>query len=70
MSEFLDEASEEAEMRLWREIFDEAGVLLTPGVGFGHSKHGQYRVVYPCVQPDELTEAMGRLARFVDSRRS
>ena len=70
LSEFLGEASEEAEMRLWREVFDDAGVLLTPGVGFGHSKHGQYRVVYPCVQPDELAEAMGRLARFVDSRRS
>jgi len=70
LSEFLDESTEAGEMRLWREIFDEAGVLLTPGVGFGHSKHGQFRVVYPCVQPNELAEAMTRLERFVVSRRA
>ena len=70
LSEFLDEETVDGEMRLWREIFDEVGVLLTPGVGFGHSKHGQFRVVYPCVPPDELVEAMSRLERFVASRRA
>ena len=69
LAEFVLEESEDGEMRLWREIFDEAGVLLTPGVGFGHAKRGQFRLVYPCVQPDELSEAMRRLHHFVSSRR-
>ena len=68
-SEFLDEDSESGEMRLWREIFDDTGVLLTPGVGFGHSKHGLFRFVYPCVQYDELEVAMVRLASYADKRR-
>lgn len=70
LSEFLEAESEEAEMRLWRALFEEAGVLLTPGIGFGHGKRGLFRVVYPCVQPDELGEAMARLGRFVTSRRA
>lgn len=70
LSEFLGEDSESGEMRLWREIFDDTGVLLTPGVGFGHSKHGLFRFVYPCVQYDELEVAMVRLASYADKRRS
>ncbi|MDC0161188.1 aminotransferase class I/II-fold pyridoxal phosphate-dependent enzyme [Gemmatimonadales bacterium] len=69
LSEFLGEDSESGEMRLWREIFDDTGVLLTPGVGFGHSKHGLFRFVYPCVQYDELEVAMVRLASYADKRR-
>tara|TARA_B100000700_G_scaffold330093_1_gene454632 strand:- start:1680 stop:2720 length:1041 start_codon:yes stop_codon:yes gene_type:complete len=69
LSEFLEEDSESGEMTLWRSLFDETGVLLTPGVGFGHTKHGLFRVVYPCVQYDELEVAMTRLASYVDKRR-
>jgi 1-aminocyclopropane-1-carboxylate synthase len=69
LSEFLADDSEEAEMRLWRDLFDATGVLLTPGVGFGHTKHGLFRVVYPSVSQKELGEALGRLERFVEARR-
>jgi len=69
LSEFLDEPSEDGELRLWRELFENAGVLLTPGVGFGHTKHGLFRLVYPCVQPDELGVAMQRIAQFVEAKR-
>ena len=69
LSELMTEASERAELRLWEAIFREAGVLLTPGVGFGHSKHGLFRLVHPCVQPQELEVAMQRLGRFVEEAR-
>ena len=70
LSELLEEDSTEGELALWRAIFEETGVLLTPGVGFGHSKHGLFRVVYPCVQIDELRVAMTRLERYVRERRA
>lgn len=70
LSEFLLERSKGGELGLWREIFHETGVLLTPGVGFGHTKHGQFRVVVPCVEPEELEVAMTRLARFVEAKRT
>ncbi len=70
LSEFLTELSEAGELALWDEIFRTTGVLLTPGVGFGHEGHGLFRVVYPCVSRRALTEALERLARFVAERRS
>jgi aspartate/methionine/tyrosine aminotransferase len=70
LSELLEEDSTEGELALWRAIFQETGVLLTPGVGFGHSKHGLFRVVYPCVRIDELRVAMTRLERYVRERRA
>ena len=69
LSELMDEASEGAELRLWEDIFREVGVLLTPGVGFGHSKHGLFRLVHPCVAPEELETAMERLGEFVERAR-
>ncbi len=70
LSEFLDDASEASELALWRHLFDTTGVLLTPGVGFGHGGHGQFRVVYPCVSEAGLAEAMRRLAGFVERSRA
>jgi len=61
--------SEDAELALWQELFQAAGVLLTPGVGFGHTKRGLFRVVYPCVSMEELEVAMERLEGFVRGRR-
>jgi 1-aminocyclopropane-1-carboxylate synthase len=69
LSSLLAEDSEAGEMQLWQTLFDETGVLLTPGVGFGHTKHGLFRVVYPCVEIDELKVAMGRLEHFAAERR-
>jgi aspartate/methionine/tyrosine aminotransferase len=70
LSEFAADSSERAEMDLWRELFDGTGVLLTPGAGFGHTKRGMFRVVFPCVSKAELTVAMDRLAGFVEAKRS
>ncbi len=69
LSEFLATETEEAELDLWRELFRGSGVLLTPGVGFGHTKRGLFRMVYPCVDMDELRVAMDRMAEWALSRR-
>jgi len=61
--------SDESEMVLWRRLFDEAGILLTPGVGFGHGRPGLFRIVYPSVPRAELEVAMKRLAGFVQRAR-
>ena len=69
LSEFLTTDSEGGEMDLWQALYQATGVLLTPGAGFGHSKKGLFRVVYPCVSKAELAVAMHRLAEFVEARR-
>jgi 1-aminocyclopropane-1-carboxylate synthase len=69
LSEFLHGDSEAAEMNLWRELFQATGVLLTPGAGFGHSKNGLFRVVFPCVSAETLRVAFHRLEDFVETKR-
>jgi aspartate/methionine/tyrosine aminotransferase len=69
LSDLMDGHSADAELALWDDIFRSAGVLLTPGVGFGHPKNGLFRVVYPAVSSDELEVALARLERFVMERR-
>lgn len=70
LSEFIEGDSTAAELALWEDVFRGSGVLLTPGVGFGHSKRGLFRVVYPCVTPDELTVALDRIEAWVDGKRA
>lgn len=70
LSEFLRGTTEDDELALWREIFETTGVLLTPGVGFGHRGAGLFRIVYPAVPRETLTEAMARMSRFVARRRA
>ena len=50
---------------LWLKIYESSGVLLTPGEGFGHTKHGMMRSVYAGTEPDSLRVAMERLERFM-----
>jgi aspartate/methionine/tyrosine aminotransferase len=69
LSEFLEDDSEGAEMELWQELFETTGVLLTPGAGFGHTKRGLFRVVFPCVPSEVLTEAFERMQVFVERMR-
>jgi len=69
LSELLDEDSEAAELSLWMDLYRSARVLLTPGVGFGHTKRGCFRVVYPSVTRDELEVAVARLSSWVQDRR-
>lgn len=69
-SEFLDEPTLDAERRLWDALHHKAGVLLTPGEGFGHTKRGMFRIVFPAISPDDLPVALERLQGFVGSRRA
>ncbi len=69
LSEFLTDDSEGAELDLWQELYQANGVLLTPGTGFGHTKKGLFRIVYPCVSKGDLTVAMDRLGGFVGEKR-
>ncbi|MFC1575078.1 aminotransferase class I/II-fold pyridoxal phosphate-dependent enzyme [Gemmatimonadota bacterium] len=69
LSDLMADDTESAEMDLWRELYYATGVLLTPGAGFGHTKRGLFRVVFPCVSKAELAVALDRLADFVGAKR-
>ena len=45
----------------WRKLYADTGVLLTSPSGFGQRAGGWLRVVYSCVPPGALAEAMRRL---------
>ena len=68
-SELLAAPTLEAENDLWSAIFESSGLLLTPGEGFGHTKRGQFRIVYAGLNSQELSVALARLERFVDDFR-
>ena len=69
LSEFLSENTQQAEKEFWLELFRATGILLTPGEGFGHTKKGQFRVVYPYVSKESLEVAMQRFRNFVIKKR-
>ncbi len=69
LSEFLQDQTQRAENEFWLELYQATGILLTPGEGFGHSKKGQFRVVYPCMSIEYLKVALGRLKDFVHQKR-
>ncbi len=66
---YLREDSAEAELVLWRNIFDHTGVLLTPGIGGGHQGFGYFRIVYTAVSFEELQVAMQRLKSYLKAFR-
>ena len=70
LSEFMSENSAEAEHGIWMDLYQKTGVLLTPGDGFGHSKRGQFRLVYSYVSREELAVVMGRIEEFVVNKRN
>jgi aspartate/methionine/tyrosine aminotransferase len=69
-SELLTHDTAEAAHDLWQKIYSTTSVLLTPGEGFGHTKHGMFRIVYTGVDENALTTAMGRLERFIIQERN
>ena len=69
LSEFLEEKSEAGEEKLWLEIYHQAGILLTPSQGFGHSQKGWYRAVITSIQPTEMEIVLARLEKFVQKKR-
>ncbi|MGB0863887.1 MAG: aminotransferase class I/II-fold pyridoxal phosphate-dependent enzyme [Saprospiraceae bacterium] len=64
-SKFLTENTLEAERAFWSLFYEKTGILLTPGEGFGHTKRGLYRIVYPFFGSEALEVAMKRLENFV-----
>ena len=70
MSAFLSENSDQGQEQLWLEIFEQTGILLTPGNGFGHSKKGLFRMVISSLNHQALGVAMNRLKGFVLQKRN
>lgn len=70
LSEFLKEKSAKSEEELWLNIYQKSGILLTPTAGFGHQKHGLYRIVITSFDHEDLQLAMKRLKDYVNAKRS
>jgi aspartate/methionine/tyrosine aminotransferase len=69
LSEFLMDQTQVSENKFWLELYDATGILLTPGEGFGHTKKGQFRVVFPCMPLENLKVALKRLKDFIAQKR-
>jgi 1-aminocyclopropane-1-carboxylate synthase len=67
-SNYLEHDSEEGEMQLWMDIYDNTKILLTPGVGFQHQKHGLFRIVHTAVSTPYLSIAMEKLKAYLENR--
>lgn len=67
-SQYLKKDTQKGEEALWMEIFRQTGVLLTPGMGFQHQKHGLFRIVHTAVPTPDLKVAMQRLSAFLEQQ--
>ena len=68
LGRFLREDAETAEMDFWRECYESTGILLTPGVGFGHPRRGRFRIVHAYFPSPDLSVAMERFRVFVKKK--
>lgn len=68
-SNFLKKPTQKAETKFWEDLYQKTGVLLTPGEGFGHSKRGLFRIVYPCFNIADLGVAMERFGKYIRDRK-
>jgi len=68
MARYLQADSQAAEMKLWMDLYESTGILLTPGQGFGHLGFGKYRVVYPYVSLKKLRVALAKMDSFLLGR--
>ena len=64
-AKFLKKQTQKAETKFWENLYQQTGVLLTPGEGFGHSKKGLFRIVYPCFNIADLGVAMERFGAYI-----
>ena len=64
-SKYLYENSDQGEKQLWLDIYENTGVLLTPGIGFQHQKKGLFRIVYTAVPFAHLEVAMDRMTTYL-----
>lgn len=65
-SRYLRNDTAQAEYHFWSELYERTGVLLTPGEGFGHEKHGLFRIVFSAVEEAGLKVAMHRVERYLN----
>lgn len=65
LSHLMANNSQEAEHKLWFDIYEKTGILLTPGDGFGHTKRGQFRLVYSFIPKADFKEAMKKLKIYL-----
>ena len=56
--------------QLARELLEEAHVVTIPGASFGQSGEGCLRLSYGSVNSDALSQAIGRLTRFLRQGRT
>jgi len=68
LSKYLKENTQAAENEFWLELYHATGILLTPGEGFGHTKKGHFRMVYPFISFDSLKVAMNRMEIYIQNR--
>lgn len=64
-SMFLTEETIVAETFFWEQLYLNTGILMTPGLGFGHTKRGMFRIVYTCFDAPALQVAMERLENYL-----
>ncbi|MGJ1325039.1 aminotransferase class I/II-fold pyridoxal phosphate-dependent enzyme [Sphingobacterium faecium] len=64
-SKFLFAETLAAEIEFWENLYKNTGVLLTPGIGFGHTKKGMFRIVYTCFDDEALRIAMKRIQYYL-----
>ena len=68
LSNYLSHNSSEAESDLWLSMYNETGILLTPGQGFGHSKFGQFRLVFTFLKRETIKTAMKGLEKYLQKK--
>jgi len=66
-AKYLASDDEQGQNDLWDAIYQNTGVLLTPGTGFQHQKKGIFRIVYTAVPLSHLKVAMERLSAYLSS---
>ena len=55
----LKKPTQKAATKFWEDLCQQTGILLTPREGFGHSKRGLFRVVYPRLIPHGFINPTG-----------
>lgn len=68
LGRYLTADTEEAELDLWRSIYEETGILLTSPLGMGSPERGWLRMVYSCVSTRDLEAAMTRLSGWLGNQ--
>lgn len=66
-SKFMNQQSDQGQEDLWLDIYRNTGVLLTPGMGFQHTKKGMFRIVFTAVPVEWLVVALEKLEKHLKS---